>query len=157
MTRIIENIKAHYETHEVPFGRGYDWYPEHIIVECDCGERFTLTATAPGAPVGVAQTLEPSCTISKSTKLGCRTKASTLGSTTPKSKRSSIGKTRLLMLRIRPGATTTLRRAWEMIKRDGRRPEHSHFGPLFMPVEFPRIVFVGSPASGENPSRHLGE
>src|SRR5215216_6575522 len=141
MTRIIENIKAHYETHEVPFGRVYDWYPEHIIVECDCGERFTLTATAPGAPVGVAQTLEPSCTISKSTKLGCRTKASTLGITTPKSKRSSIGKTRLLMLRIRPGATTTLRRAWEMIKRDGIRPEHSHSGPLFMPVEFPRIVF----------------
>ena len=23
MTRIIENIKAHYETHEVPFGRIY--------------------------------------------------------------------------------------------------------------------------------------
>ena len=46
MTRIIENIKAHYETHEVPFGRVYDWYPEHIIVECDCGERFTFTATS---------------------------------------------------------------------------------------------------------------
>ena len=46
MTRIIENIKAHYETHEVPFGRGYEWHPEHIIVECDCGERFTLTATS---------------------------------------------------------------------------------------------------------------
>jgi hypothetical protein len=45
MTRIIENIKAHYETHEVPFGRGYEWHPGHIIVECDCGERFTLSAT----------------------------------------------------------------------------------------------------------------
>ncbi len=46
VTRIIENIKAHYETHEVPFGRGYEWHPGHIIVECDCGERFTLTATS---------------------------------------------------------------------------------------------------------------
>jgi len=47
MTRIIEDIEAHYETYEVPFGRFYEWYPEHIIVECGCGERFTLTATSP--------------------------------------------------------------------------------------------------------------
>ena len=47
MTRIIEDIEAHYETREVPFGRIYEWHPEHIIVECDCGERFTLSATSP--------------------------------------------------------------------------------------------------------------
>ncbi len=46
MTRIIEDIAAHYETREVPFGRLYEWHPEHIIVECDCGERFTLSATS---------------------------------------------------------------------------------------------------------------
>jgi hypothetical protein len=46
MTRIIEDIEAHYETHEVPFGRSYKWHPEHINVECDCGERLTLTATS---------------------------------------------------------------------------------------------------------------
>jgi hypothetical protein len=46
MTRIIEDIEAHYETHEVPFGRIYKWHPEHIIVECDCGERFAFTATS---------------------------------------------------------------------------------------------------------------
>src|SRR5215210_8583859 len=46
MTRIIEDIEAHYETYEVPFGRVYEWHPEHIIVECDCGERITLTATS---------------------------------------------------------------------------------------------------------------
>ena len=46
MTRIIEDMEANYETHEVPFGRIYEWHPEHIIVECDCGERFTLTATS---------------------------------------------------------------------------------------------------------------
>jgi hypothetical protein len=44
MTQIIEDIEAHYETHEVPFGRSYEWHSEHIVVECDCGERFTLTA-----------------------------------------------------------------------------------------------------------------
>ncbi len=46
MTLIIEDIEAHYETREVPFGRTYVWHPEHIIVECDCGERFTFTATS---------------------------------------------------------------------------------------------------------------
>src|SRR5215212_1045239 len=46
MTRIIEDIEAHYETLEVPFGRIYEWHPEHIIVECGCGERFTLSATS---------------------------------------------------------------------------------------------------------------
>ena len=44
MPRIIEEIEAHYETHEVPFGRIYEWHPEHIIVECDCGERVNFTA-----------------------------------------------------------------------------------------------------------------
>jgi hypothetical protein len=46
MTRIIEDIEAHYETHEVPFGRSYEWHSEHIVVDCDCGERFTLTAVS---------------------------------------------------------------------------------------------------------------
>jgi hypothetical protein len=80
--------------------------------------------------VGAAQTTAPSSATSKSEKLGCRTKASTPGITTPKSKRNSIGKMRLLIARIRPGATTTLRRAWGMIKRDGRRLEHSNSSPL---------------------------
>jgi hypothetical protein len=46
MTLIIEDIEAHYETHEVPFGRSYKWHPGHTIVECDCGERFTFSATS---------------------------------------------------------------------------------------------------------------
>src|SRR5919199_6251106 len=46
MTRIVEDIEAHYETHEVPFGRTYEWHAEQIIIECDCGERYTLTATS---------------------------------------------------------------------------------------------------------------
>jgi hypothetical protein len=46
MTRIIKDLEAHYETHEVPFGRSYEWHAEQIIVECDCGERLILTATS---------------------------------------------------------------------------------------------------------------
>ena len=44
MTTIIKDVEAHYETHEFPFGRSYEWHPEHIIVECECGEKLTLTA-----------------------------------------------------------------------------------------------------------------
>ena len=47
MTRIIEDIPAHYETHEVPFGRSYEWHPERILFECDCGQMSTVTATSP--------------------------------------------------------------------------------------------------------------
>ena len=47
MTRLIERYEAHYEMHEVPFGRIYHWYPTHIIIECDCGEnlRFDTIST----------------------------------------------------------------------------------------------------------------
>ncbi len=47
MTQIIENVEAHYETHEVPFGRIYEWHPAYTIVECDCGEQSTLTSRSP--------------------------------------------------------------------------------------------------------------
>ena len=47
MTRIIEDRKAHYETHEVPFGRSYEWHPEQVDFECDCGRRFAVTSTSP--------------------------------------------------------------------------------------------------------------
>jgi hypothetical protein len=43
---IKDLLEAHYETHEFPFGRSYQWHPEHIIVECDCGERLTLSASS---------------------------------------------------------------------------------------------------------------
>jgi hypothetical protein len=46
VTRIIEDIAAHYETNEFPFGRSYEWHPEHIIVECDCGQKLLITGTS---------------------------------------------------------------------------------------------------------------
>ena len=47
MARIIEEQKAHYEAREVPFGRSYEWHPEQVVFECDCGRRFAVTSTSP--------------------------------------------------------------------------------------------------------------
>jgi hypothetical protein len=46
MSRIEKATPAHYESHEVPFGRSYEWHPEQIIVECDCGQKLLLTGTS---------------------------------------------------------------------------------------------------------------
>src|SRR5215212_735166 len=59
---------------------------------------------------------------------------STRGTMMIKARRTNTYATRPLILRALPGATTTLRRAWGMIKRDGRRPGHSTSGPLSYPL-----------------------
>jgi hypothetical protein len=46
MIRIIERVEAHYESREVPFGRTYEWHPGYVVLECDCGEKLTLTGTS---------------------------------------------------------------------------------------------------------------
>ena len=46
MPQIIESIKAHYSTLEVPFGRVYSWRQAHVLLECDCGEKLTFTGTS---------------------------------------------------------------------------------------------------------------
>ena len=46
MTRIIERVEAHYESHEVPFGKTYEWHPGYVVLQCDCGEELTLTGTS---------------------------------------------------------------------------------------------------------------
>ena len=46
----IERAGGYYEVQEVEFGRVYKWRSESVAVECDCGERFTLTG-----PVAVCQ------------------------------------------------------------------------------------------------------
>ena len=46
MTQIIKRVEAHYEAREVPFGKVYEWHPAYIALECDCGEKVTLTATS---------------------------------------------------------------------------------------------------------------
>ncbi len=41
-----EHTEAGYEVQEVEMGQVYTWRPESIVVECGCGERLTLTASA---------------------------------------------------------------------------------------------------------------
>jgi hypothetical protein len=45
MTTIIECTEAHYEVQETSYGKGYVWCPEHVVVDCNCGERLVLTAS----------------------------------------------------------------------------------------------------------------
>jgi hypothetical protein len=43
--KIIERVQAHYESHEMPFGKTYEWHPAYLALECECGEKATLSAT----------------------------------------------------------------------------------------------------------------
>lgn len=38
---VIERIAEHYEAQEVPYGRVYEWCPEHVVIQCACGKRST--------------------------------------------------------------------------------------------------------------------
>jgi hypothetical protein len=44
--KIIESVQAHYDTLEVPFGRGYQWHQAHLTLECDCGEILTFSGSS---------------------------------------------------------------------------------------------------------------
>ncbi len=52
MMRVAKDTEAHYETHEVPFGRSYKWHPEKMIIECECGEKLTIAGMSKGASCG---------------------------------------------------------------------------------------------------------
>ena len=45
MVKILERVQAHYESCEVPFGKVYAWHPAYVTLECDCGQKVTLSAT----------------------------------------------------------------------------------------------------------------
>jgi hypothetical protein len=46
MVQILERVQAHYENREVPFGKVYEWHPDSVVLECECGEKVTLSATS---------------------------------------------------------------------------------------------------------------
>jgi hypothetical protein len=46
MVQILEHLQAHYESREMPFGKVYAWHPTSVALECDCGEKVTLSATS---------------------------------------------------------------------------------------------------------------
>ena len=46
MVAIVEQTEGHYDVQEVEFGRVYRWCLQCVIVDCDCGERLSLTASS---------------------------------------------------------------------------------------------------------------
>ena len=46
MVQILERLQAHYESREMPFGKVYEWHPAAVALECDCGQKVTLSATS---------------------------------------------------------------------------------------------------------------
>jgi hypothetical protein len=46
MVQILERVEAHYESREMPFGKVYAWHPASVALECECGEKVTLSATS---------------------------------------------------------------------------------------------------------------
>ena len=46
MVQILERVQARYESREMPFGKVYEWHPACVALECDCGEKVTLSATS---------------------------------------------------------------------------------------------------------------
>ena len=46
MVQILERVKAHYESREMPFATVYEWHPAYLALECDCAEKVTLTAAS---------------------------------------------------------------------------------------------------------------
>ena len=46
MVQILERLQAHYESREMPFATVYEWHPASVALECDCGQKVTLSATS---------------------------------------------------------------------------------------------------------------
>jgi hypothetical protein len=46
MVQIIERVEAHYESRVMPFATVYAWHPASVALECECGEKVTLSATS---------------------------------------------------------------------------------------------------------------
>ena len=46
VAQVIEHVEAHYEVQRVEFGTVYRWCPESVVIECDCGQSFTVEGAA---------------------------------------------------------------------------------------------------------------
>ena len=42
VAQVIEHVEAHYEVQAMEFGTVYRWCPESVVIECDCGQSFTV-------------------------------------------------------------------------------------------------------------------
>jgi len=46
MAQILQRVQARYESREMPFGKVYQWHPACVALECECGQKVTLSATS---------------------------------------------------------------------------------------------------------------
>src|SRR5215213_7478822 len=121
MVQILERLQAHYESREMPFATVYEWHPASVALECECGEKVTLSATSSitttcsrcGADLGTF------VHDIRERKAVCRTISPTRGSTTPKSVHNNTRTMRRPILKARPGVTTILRRPPTRSKTEG--------------------------------------
>ena len=42
VSQVIEHVEAHYEVQAMEMGTLYRWCPESVVIECDCGQSFTV-------------------------------------------------------------------------------------------------------------------
>ena len=56
MTNVIECVEGYYEVEHTSSGHAYIWRPEHVVVECECGERVILTTSETVCSCGVDHT-----------------------------------------------------------------------------------------------------
>jgi len=42
LAKVIEQVEAGYEVEEVEMSTLYRWCPESVVIECDCGQSFTV-------------------------------------------------------------------------------------------------------------------
>jgi hypothetical protein len=52
MMVISARVKGHYEVHETPFARSYQWQPRCVTLVCDCQEKLTLAGTSTSSTCG---------------------------------------------------------------------------------------------------------
>jgi hypothetical protein len=45
MVRVIKRIEAQYKAREMEFGAVHAWCHERLVLQCECGERPTLTGS----------------------------------------------------------------------------------------------------------------
>ena len=49
MVRILEHSRSYYDCQEVPCGTEYVWRPQHVVLECGCGEKTILLGSLDGS------------------------------------------------------------------------------------------------------------
>jgi hypothetical protein len=54
--RVIEHESGHYEVREVPYGKVYDWSPDRVVFQCDCGETHVSSGSAIVCSCGTVHT-----------------------------------------------------------------------------------------------------